>query len=277
MAKNFKEQEATLAWVENQANIIWEKAGGLNTFTTKFKRQKVCCSAEVEVGSGKRKKITVYCTGANKMRGNQPQIVVPPEILRVWEKMSVDYRTKDEMFRSRPDGGKDPKDPKTRWCLFPAGDARISAWAQNIANAVKYLKPLLSKREADILWRRSQQYAKADAKTDVKRKRRIVESVERGSAGDKMKKHRNHQCQICEAMKMKPVGFMSKHGVPYTEAHHVEEVSKGGGLELENIIVLCANHHRQMHYGNVTLKRKAADEFVFCIDGEQVVVERYLP
>ena len=276
MAVDFKKKKENLDWAENQANNIWEKAGEFNTFITRFDRKATCCSTDVEVGSKQPKKITVSCTGANRRLANQPQIVVPPEILRAWEKMGVDYKTRDGMFHSRPDGGQ-AKNPNARWCLSPVGDPRISDWAQNIANAVKYLRPSLSKAEADILHRRSQRYAQADAKGNLTRKRRIVEFVERGPAGDKMKKHRNHHCQICKAMGMNPVGFMSKRHVPYTEAHHVEEVGKGGGLEPENIIVLCANHHRQMHYGDVALEHTAADKFVFRIDGEQVVVERYLP
>ena len=131
----------------------------------------------------------------------------------------------------------------------------------------------LKKADKDEAQRLKWQFHKANPEE----KQRLVKNFERDGTGEAMKKHRGHKCQICEAMGLNPIGFMSKRGVFYTEAHHVEEIGKGGGLEPENIIVLCANHHRQMHYGNVTLKRKTADKFVFSIDGEQVVVRRYSP
>ena len=145
--------------------------------------------------------------------------------------------------------------------------------AARAAPAPARKKSLLQKADSDELQRLNQQYAKADAK----RKRRMVESVERGRAGEAMKKHRGHKCQVCAAMGMNPVGFKTKRGIPYAEAHHVEEVGKGGGLGPENIVVLCANHHRQMHSGNVALERKTAGEFVFRIDGKRVAVARYSP
>ena len=145
--------------------------------------------------------------------------------------------------------------------------------AARAASAPARKKSLLRKADSDELQRLNRQYAKADAK----RKRHMVESVERGRAGEAMKKHRGHKCQVCGAMGMNPVGFKTKRGVPYAEAHHVEEVGKGGGLGPENIVVLCANHHRQMHSGNVALVQKTAGEFVFRIDGKRVVVARYSP
>ena len=152
-------------------------------------------------------------------------------------------------------------------------DIARSRKTRKSAPALARKKPLMQKPDEDELRRLNQQYAKANAT----HKQRVVESVERGRAGEAMKKHRDYKCQVCEATEMNPVGFKTKRDVPYAEAHHVEAVGKGGSLGLENIIVLCANHHRQMHSGNVELIWKAAGEFVFRIDGKRVAVARYSP
>ena len=137
---SFTSEKKTLNWVELKANAIWEIAGGLSTFTSKFARRENGYSAQVKVGGGKTKAIAVQCKSAKNMGDNQPLILVPSEILRTWETMGVDYKTKDGMFRSRPDGGHPRNDLRAGWCLFPAGDSRITIWAQNIADAVRCLE-----------------------------------------------------------------------------------------------------------------------------------------
>ena len=131
----------------------------------------------------------------------------------------------------------------------------------------------LKETDKEEVQRLNQQFPKATPED----KQRMVKTVERGGFGEVMKEHRGHKCQICEAMGLDPVGFMTKRGIPYTEAHHVEEIGKGGELGATNIVVLCANHHRQMHSGNVTLECKTAGEFIFCIDKKRVTVRRYSP
>lgn len=93
--------------------------------------------------------------------------------------------------------------------------------------------------------------------------------IERGPYGEKAKKINNYQCQLCEAMGMDPISFMSTKGVPYVEAHHVVPVSQGeaGSLAFANIMTLCANHHRQMHYSDVEVTSNDSHFFVK-IDGD---------
>lgn len=140
----------------------------------------------------------------------------------------------------------------------------------------------LSGSEADKVGKEvSQELVKLNEKyQNAKRtdeKERLVKTVERGNAGDWMKNYRQHTCQVCKELGMNPVGFRTKAGLCYTEAHHVDPVSAGGSLGLENIIVVCANHHRQMHYGNVELLQtaKGNSEFIFRIDGKEIRVERF--
>ena len=113
-----------------------------------------------------------------------------------------------------------------------------------------------------------------------KQKARIVKIIERGPEGNYVKKYRNFKCQICEALNENPIGFKKRDGEYYVEAHHVEHVSTGnhGVLDISNIISVCANHHRQIHYGNVVLMSppdSGGDFFEFNIDDKVISVEKF--
>ena len=75
---------------------------------------------------------------------------------------------------------------------------------------------------------------------------------------------------------MDPVGFIKADGEPYVEAHHATPVSalEVGSLSATNIMILCANHHRQMHYGAVTIDR-APMSFGLTFDGKQIHIRRF--
>lgn len=105
----------------------------------------------------------------------------------------------------------------------------------------------------------------------------ISKRIERGSIGARVKELNGYRCQFCQALGMDPLGFKKKNGVPYVEAHHVVHVSEGerGSLAPENIITLCANHHRQVHYGDVLIKVEK-DLFNFMVDGEELKIKRIL-
>ncbi len=46
----------------------------------------------------------------------------------------------------------------------------------------------------------------------------------------------------------------------YCEAHHLVPLSLNGGQEAENVIILCANHHRMFHYANNYIKWENVSE-----------------
>jgi hypothetical protein len=87
----------------------------------------------------------------------------------------------------------------------------------------------------------------------VEVKSRLSKYIERGAIGQAVKKSNGHKCQLCEALGRDPFGFRKTNGDPYVEAHHVMPVSTKavGALAASNIMTLCANHHRQVHYGGV--------------------------
>ncbi len=59
-------------------------------------------------------------------------------------------------------------------------------------------------------------------------------------------------CQLCNA----PAPF-SVRGEPYLEAHHIISLADGGKDTIENVIALCPNCHREMHYA---LKKASYDK-----------------
>ncbi len=105
---------------------------------------------------------------------------------------------------------------------------------------------------------------------------RVSKFIERGSIGARLKHANGFRCQICEALELEPVGFIKLDGEPYVEAHHVTPVSEMeiGSLSATNIMILCANHHRHMHYGNVNIKRTAAN-FILTLEGTRITIKRF--
>jgi len=56
------------------------------------------------------------------------------------------------------------------------------------------------------------------------------------------------KCQICNFT------FEKENGENYSETHHVVPLGERGSEEIKNIIVLCANCHRQLHYDKAIWK-----------------------
>ncbi|MCA0902961.1 hypothetical protein [Qipengyuania aquimaris] len=105
---------------------------------------------------------------------------------------------------------------------------------------------------------------------------RVSKQIERGPIGNRLKKLNGYRCQLCEALGHDPIGFVKTGGEPYVEAHHVTPVSELelGSLGAGNIMIVCANHHRQMHYGNVEVTRNDL-EFLVRIDGAELKIKRF--
>ncbi|MBR0642920.1 EVE domain-containing protein [Plastoroseomonas hellenica] len=104
---------------------------------------------------------------------------------------------------------------------------------------------------------------------------RISRVIERGPVGAWAKRISGHRCQVCAALGCEAVGFSKRNGEPYVEAHHVMPVSRRevGSLALSNVITVCANHHRQLHYGEVTVAI-GERQFEIELDGRRLAVER---
>ena len=105
---------------------------------------------------------------------------------------------------------------------------------------------------------------------------RVSKSIERGPIGQRLKRLNGYRCQICEATGNGPGSFLKSNGERYVEAHHATPVSEKeiGSLAAANIIILCANHHRQLHYGDVTLERTESS-FKLVIEGKVISIKRF--
>jgi predicted restriction endonuclease len=91
-----------------------------------------------------------------------------------------------------------------------------------------------------------------------------------------VKKAVGYRCQLCLALGLNPIGFIKANGTPYVEAHHVMPVhlKQVGSLSCTNVIVLCANHPRQLHYGQDISVDIAAESFVISIEGSVVEIPK---
>lgn len=107
-----------------------------------------------------------------------------------------------------------------------------------------------SVKERDLynkIIKRIQELDEINNKT-VKKNQIIYERYERDQELNKLiKKFRGEKCQICGYF------FQMQNGEKYVECHHLEHLSKGGLDVSKNILVLCANHHRQFHFGNIKI------------------------
>lgn len=52
------------------------------------------------------------------------------------------------------------------------------------------------------------------------------------------------RCELCGSL-----GFVCLDGRIFLETHHVVPLSEGGPDRADNIVALCANHHREAHHG----------------------------
>ena len=63
------------------------------------------------------------------------------------------------------------------------------------------------------------------------------------------------KCEYCGQL-----GFIKVDGKPYVEVHHILSLADRGPDTIENVIALCADHHREAHYGKnrLALEKKMA-------------------
>ncbi len=90
----------------------------------------------------------------------------------------------------------------------------------------------------------------------------LAKSYERDQElGRLIKLVRGEACQICGHY------FLTPDGKRYVECHHLEHLANEGLDCSKNILVVCANHHRQLHYGIAKILSHTSACVVVEIDG----------
>lgn len=114
------------------------------------------------------------------------------------------------------------------------------------------------------------------ANINIEQKEKLVKVIERGKIANKIKKYLQYKCQICESLGENPHSFKKKNGEYYIETHHIIPVSdtKNSKLSVDNLICVCPNHHRQLHYGNVKIINNNNIYVEYNIDGIQVKINK---
>ena len=93
--------------------------------------------------------------------------------------------------------------------------------------------------------------AKYSSMPPEERRRQVAGLHRPSSIGRILKQLYGTKCWVCGEE-----GFQKRTGNQYAEAHHVEEVHTRvlGVLGSRNIIIVCANCHRKLHYADVDVR-----------------------
>lgn len=73
---------------------------------------------------------------------------------------------------------------------------------------------------------------------------------------------RDFKCQICSTT------IIKKDGSKYIEAAHVKAKHQKGRETLDNIILLCPNHHKEFDFGHLEIKLHNIDIIDFLLNGQ---------
>lgn len=104
----------------------------------------------------------------------------------------------------------------------------------------------------------------------------ISRRIERGKISSEIKKFYKYKCKVCEALGQNPLSFQKVNGEYYIETHHINPVANltQGSLGISNLITVCANHHRQFHYGDIKIIENTNDKLILNIDGQVITTEK---
>ena len=88
---------------------------------------------------------------------------------------------------------------------------------------------------------------------------KMVQLVKRyKSIVNMLKQKHGYKCQICGQ------SFQMDNEKYYCEAHHLIPISEDGSQSPENVIILCANHHRMFHYAKskISIQEENGDRII---------------
>ena len=104
----------------------------------------------------------------------------------------------------------------------------------------------------------------------------ISKRIERGKISSIIKKLNDYECKVCEALGENPHSFKKIDREYYIETHHIIPVANliKGSLAISNLITVCANHHRQFHYGDITIIDSSNDQLSINIEGQILCIKK---
>jgi predicted HNH restriction endonuclease len=107
-------------------------------------------------------------------------------------------------------------------------------------------------------------------------RQRVARQIERGPIGELVKDANGRCCQICVALGQSGKTFRLRNGKHYVEAHHVELVSSHaiGVLRVSNVVTLCANHHRELHFGAAAVAIDNGEQFMVTVEQGTVRIDK---
>lgn len=101
----------------------------------------------------------------------------------------------------------------------------------------------------------------------LKKKRVVVEQIQRNTRiARRLKVLYHNECQICGFT------FAKKNGEMYSESHHVIPLGRKGSDKIKNIIILCPNCHRQLHYAGIKYGKKRNNKMLLKINNVKTYV-----
>ncbi|MFC7165381.1 HNH endonuclease [Halospeciosus flavus] len=109
---------------------------------------------------------------------------------------------------------------------------------------------------------------------------RVSRIIRNSELVDQLKAQYDYRCQVCDEQRRRGVD------VYYAEGHHLYPLGEGGPDELENLLVLCPNHHADFDYGTIAvdpqsyelrhLYEDAIDNRVLTVRGDHEVEREFL-
>ncbi|WP_050740156.1 HNH endonuclease [Acetobacterium bakii] len=84
-----------------------------------------------------------------------------------------------------------------------------------------------------------------------------------------LKQKYEYKCQLCG------YSFHMDNGNDYCEAHHIKMLSDDGSQSKENVIILCANHHKMFHYARdaISIGKLIDNKRIIKIDNGQFTIQ----
>jgi 5-methylcytosine-specific restriction enzyme A len=74
---------------------------------------------------------------------------------------------------------------------------------------------------------------------------------------------RDFKCQICKCQ------IIKKDGTPYIEAAHIKPKHQKGNETLDNILILCPNHHKEFDLGDLIILQQSNESIHFRLNNKE--------